>query len=73
MRVETKSHVIHKIKQTMPFNARLERQTSNKHTKCKKLMEKCNEDLYSVQFIVIILRMGACVHMLKHTYVLKKI
>lgn len=35
-------------------------------------MEKCNEDLYSVQFIVIILRMGACVQMLKHTYVLKK-
>lgn len=68
MRVETKSHVIHKIKQTIPFNAQLERQTNNKH-KCKKLMEKHNEDLYSVQFIVIILTMGACVHMLKHTYV----
>lgn len=70
MRVETKSHVIHKLKQTMPFDAQLERQTTHK---CKKLMEKCNEDLYSVQFIVIILRMGACVQMLKHTYVLKKI
>lgn len=35
-------------------------------------MEKCKEDLYSVQFIVIILRMSACVQMLKHTYVLKK-